>query len=222
MWINVKEILHFNHKCREEAQLQINSANIENNQFPPLTYVPNRRTDGSPQPSRACKCVKMPGEGSMESMRWCRGARACEFKIQIFSRVFNSKCSPLCQLKWMPFNWSALDLHRLFPFRVLMCPQWSQVCFTLLTLLNHLFIFYSSAIEIISTVLSCIHQPGIFWTIGIGTGKHTSSQISQWMDSFSFHLDEVLVKNMMTGVNYIDTYHRSGLYPLPLPAILGR
>jgi NADPH2:quinone reductase len=34
---------------------------------------------------------------------------------------------------------------------------------------------------------------------------------------------EVRVRQTAIGVNYIDTYHRSGLYPLPeLPAVLGR
>jgi NADPH2:quinone reductase len=33
---------------------------------------------------------------------------------------------------------------------------------------------------------------------------------------------QVLVKNEFVGVNFIDTYHRTGLYPLPLPATLGR
>jgi len=32
---------------------------------------------------------------------------------------------------------------------------------------------------------------------------------------------EVLVRNTAVGVNFIDTYHRSGLYPVPLPAGLG-
>ncbi len=32
---------------------------------------------------------------------------------------------------------------------------------------------------------------------------------------------EVLVRNVAIGLNYIDTYFRSGLYPTPLPAILG-
>src|SRR5450631_2623698 len=32
---------------------------------------------------------------------------------------------------------------------------------------------------------------------------------------------EVLVKIAVSGVNFIDTYHRSGLYKLPMPAILG-
>jgi NADPH2:quinone reductase len=32
---------------------------------------------------------------------------------------------------------------------------------------------------------------------------------------------EVLVKLAASGVNFIDTYHRSGLYKLPLPAVLG-
>lgn len=32
---------------------------------------------------------------------------------------------------------------------------------------------------------------------------------------------EVLIKNNCIGLNYIDTYHRSGLYPLELPSMLG-
>jgi NADPH2:quinone reductase len=32
---------------------------------------------------------------------------------------------------------------------------------------------------------------------------------------------EVLVKVAYSGINFIDTYHRAGLYPLPLPAVLG-
>jgi NADPH2:quinone reductase len=33
--------------------------------------------------------------------------------------------------------------------------------------------------------------------------------------------DQVRVKHTAIGVNFIDTYHRSGLYPVPLPATLG-
>ncbi len=33
---------------------------------------------------------------------------------------------------------------------------------------------------------------------------------------------EVLVRNEIIGINYIDTYYRSGLYPAPKPEILGR
>lgn len=33
---------------------------------------------------------------------------------------------------------------------------------------------------------------------------------------------QILVQNLYTGVNYIDTYHRDGSYPMPLPLILGR
>ncbi|POR39742.1 Uncharacterized protein TPAR_00060, partial [Tolypocladium paradoxum] len=34
---------------------------------------------------------------------------------------------------------------------------------------------------------------------------------------------QVLVRNRFAGVNFIDTYFRTGLYPLPhLPATLGR
>ena len=32
---------------------------------------------------------------------------------------------------------------------------------------------------------------------------------------------EVLIKNEAIGLNYIDTYHRSGLYPTPLPSNIG-
>ncbi|KAI7902617.1 uncharacterized protein BX663DRAFT_531193 [Cokeromyces recurvatus] len=34
--------------------------------------------------------------------------------------------------------------------------------------------------------------------------------------------DSILVKNRFSGVNYIDTYQRSGLYPVTLPFTLGR
>jgi NADPH2:quinone reductase len=33
--------------------------------------------------------------------------------------------------------------------------------------------------------------------------------------------NEVTMKHTFVGINYIDTYHRSGLYPLPLPSGLG-
>lgn len=33
--------------------------------------------------------------------------------------------------------------------------------------------------------------------------------------------DEVLLRHRAIGVNFIDTYHRSGLYPIPLPSGLG-
>jgi NADPH2:quinone reductase len=33
--------------------------------------------------------------------------------------------------------------------------------------------------------------------------------------------NEVLIKNKSIGLNYIDTYHRTGLYPLPLPTGIG-
>ena len=33
--------------------------------------------------------------------------------------------------------------------------------------------------------------------------------------------DEVLIEHVAIGLNYIDTYHRSGLYPLMMPTGLG-
>ena len=32
---------------------------------------------------------------------------------------------------------------------------------------------------------------------------------------------EVLIKHTAIGLNYIDTYHRSGLYPMSVPLTLG-
>lgn len=34
-------------------------------------------------------------------------------------------------------------------------------------------------------------------------------------------LGEALIRQTAIGLNFIDTYHRTGLYPLPLPAVLG-
>ena len=33
--------------------------------------------------------------------------------------------------------------------------------------------------------------------------------------------EEVLIQHKAIGLNYIDTYHRSGLYPLQLPSGIG-
>ena len=33
--------------------------------------------------------------------------------------------------------------------------------------------------------------------------------------------NEARVRNTAIGLNFIDTYHRSGLYPLPLPSGIG-
>ena len=33
--------------------------------------------------------------------------------------------------------------------------------------------------------------------------------------------DEIKVTNRAIGLNYIDTYHRSGLYPIKLPSGIG-
>jgi NADPH:quinone reductase len=34
--------------------------------------------------------------------------------------------------------------------------------------------------------------------------------------------DQVLVRVAYAGINYIDTYQRGGLYPVPLPFVMGR
>ena len=37
-----------------------------------------------------------------------------------------------------------------------------------------------------------------------------------------FAINKVLIKNKYAGLNFIDTYHRSGLYPRDLPCALGQ
>jgi NADPH:quinone reductase len=53
--------------------------------------------------------------------------------------------------------------------------------------------------------------------------RHGGPEVLQWVD-----LDpgapgpgQVLLRQTAVGLNYIDTYHRSGLYPQKLPAVLG-
>lgn len=48
-------------------------------------------------------------------------------------------------------------------------------------------------------------------------------EVLRWEDEPlpELRADQVLVRHTAIGLNYIDTYHRSGLYPLPLPARLG-
>ena len=54
-------------------------------------------------------------------------------------------------------------------------------------------------------------------------GAHGGPEVIQWADT---HLPppgpgEVTMRNTAVGLNFIDTYHRSGLYPLALPSGLG-
>ena len=34
--------------------------------------------------------------------------------------------------------------------------------------------------------------------------------------------EQIKIKNLAIGLNYIDTYHRSGLYPIKLPCGIGK
>jgi NADPH2:quinone reductase len=54
--------------------------------------------------------------------------------------------------------------------------------------------------------------------------EHGSADVLRWEshDPGRPAPGEVLVRHTAVGVNYIDVYDRSGLYPNPLPAILGR
>jgi NADPH2:quinone reductase len=42
------------------------------------------------------------------------------------------------------------------------------------------------------------------------------------MATMQLNATDVLVRNSYAGVNFIDTYHRSGMYPRPLPFVIGR
>lgn len=47
--------------------------------------------------------------------------------------------------------------------------------------------------------------------------------VIEWVEELAPHPgpNEVLIEQTAVGVNYIDTYHRGGLYPVPLPSGLG-
>lgn len=48
-------------------------------------------------------------------------------------------------------------------------------------------------------------------------------EVMRWEDFDPGHpgAGEVRLRHTAIGVNYLDTYHRSGLYPMPLPMVLG-
>ncbi|KXS09300.1 putative quinone oxidoreductase [Gonapodya prolifera JEL478] len=56
-----------------------------------------------------------------------------------------------------------------------------------------------------------IEQPG-----GVDAMKYTTQPVGKPAAG------QIVVKNSFIGVNFIDTYHRSGLYPVKLPFVIGR
>ena len=54
--------------------------------------------------------------------------------------------------------------------------------------------------------------------------QHGGPEVMKWeeVDVGEPGQGQVRLKHRAVGLNYIDTYHRSGLYPLPLPAAIGR
>jgi len=61
-------------------------------------------------------------------------------------------------------------------------------------------------------------------TKAIRIHEHGGPEVLRWEDVplETPRANEVLLRQTAVGLNYIDTYHRTGLYPLELPAILGR
>jgi len=53
--------------------------------------------------------------------------------------------------------------------------------------------------------------------------QHGGPEVMKWeeVDVGDPGPGEVRVRNKAIGLNYIDTYHRSGLYPMPMPLIIG-
>ena len=53
--------------------------------------------------------------------------------------------------------------------------------------------------------------------------RHGGPEVMQWVEETlpDPGPGEVLLRQNAVGVNYIDTYHRGGLYPLDLPSGLG-
>jgi len=79
-------------------------------------------------------------------------------------------------------------------------------------------VFFSSSVKYLSTFSGSamrairIHK----------TGGPEVLTLDEKVDCPSPNDKEILVAVAAAGVNYIDTYHRTGLYTLPLPAIIGR
>jgi NADPH:quinone reductase len=53
--------------------------------------------------------------------------------------------------------------------------------------------------------------------------QHGGPEVMKWeeVDVGDPGVGQVRVRNTAIGLNYIDTYHRSGLYPMPMPLIIG-
>ena len=53
--------------------------------------------------------------------------------------------------------------------------------------------------------------------------QHGGPEVLKWeeVDPGPPGPGEALVRHEAVGLNYIDVYHRTGLYPLPLPAVIG-
>jgi len=60
-------------------------------------------------------------------------------------------------------------------------------------------------------------------TKAIRIKSHGGPEVMQWekVDVPAPGPGEALIRHTAIGLNFVDTYYRSGLYPLPLPAILG-
>ena len=60
-------------------------------------------------------------------------------------------------------------------------------------------------------------------THAIRIHQHGGPDMMKWeaVDIAAPGADEVRIKQTAVGLNYIDTYHRTGLYPIPLPSVLG-
>ena len=53
--------------------------------------------------------------------------------------------------------------------------------------------------------------------------KHGGPEVLEMVDAKVANPgpNEIRIKNLAIGLNFIDTYHRSGLYPLKLPSGIG-
>ncbi|MBL8512575.1 MAG: quinone oxidoreductase [Betaproteobacteria bacterium] len=61
-------------------------------------------------------------------------------------------------------------------------------------------------------------------THAIRIHEHGGPEVMQWeaVDIGAPGPGELRIKHTAVGLNYIDTYHRTGLYKIPLPSVIGR
>ena len=55
----------------------------------------------------------------------------------------------------------------------------------------------------------------------LAAGHYAGNAVTHFLKTALEIRRECLIRHKAVGLNYIDTYHRTGLYPVPLPSGIG-